>query len=196
MTEIKDVVAHKMLSHVTVELSTGEIEQLKDKYNFDQSVRNYLRRIKRKTALLIAASCGLGGVVSGQSEADYQKLYRFGYYVGMAFQITDDVLDFVGTEKELGKPAGEDLRQGNVTLPVFLQWKILFLKTHQPDYRGNSSRRDRCFSGRSQKNRSKTGRRCRNNLLEKAVEILDSLPQVPELKPLKQIVRVLDKRNY
>lgn len=128
MTEIKDVAAHKMLSHVTVELSTGEIEQLKDKYNFDQSVRNYLRRIKRKTALLIAASCGLGGVVSGQSEADYQKLYRFGYYVGMAFQITDDVLDFVGTEKELGKPAGEDLRQGNVTLPVFLQWKILFLK--------------------------------------------------------------------
>lgn len=48
MTEIKDVAAHKMLSHVTVELSTGEIEQLKDKYNFDQSVRNYLRRIKEK----------------------------------------------------------------------------------------------------------------------------------------------------
>lgn len=128
MTEIKDVAAHKMLSHVTVELSTGEIEQLKDKYNFDQSVRNYLRRIKRKTALLIAASCGLGGVVSGQSEADYQKLYRFGYYVGMAFQITDDVLDFVGTEKELGKPAGEDLRQGNVTLPVFFAMEDPFLK--------------------------------------------------------------------
>ncbi|CCQ21464.1 Heptaprenyl diphosphate synthase component 2 [Listeria monocytogenes] len=59
MTEIKDVAAHKMLSHVTVELSTGEIEQLKDKYNFDQSVRNYLRRIKRKTALLIAARVAL-----------------------------------------------------------------------------------------------------------------------------------------
>ncbi|MCH3176451.1 polyprenyl synthetase family protein, partial [Listeria monocytogenes] len=79
-------------------------------------------------ALLIAAICGIVGVVSGQSESDYQKLYRFGYYVGMACQITDDVLDFVGTEKELGKPAGEDLRQGNVTLPVLFAMEDPFRK--------------------------------------------------------------------
>ncbi|MBC2019286.1 heptaprenyl diphosphate synthase component II [Listeria seeligeri] len=197
MTEIKDVAAHKMLSNVTVELSTGEIEQLKDKYNFDQSVRNYLRRIKRKTALLIAASCGLGGIVSGQSESDYEKLYRFGYYVGMAFQITDDVLDFVGTEKELGKPAGEDLRQGNVTLPVFFAMEDPFLKKRISQVTEETEAEEiAALVAEVKKTGAKKAEDVATAYLKKALATLDSLPQVPELKPLKQIVRVLDKRNY
>lgn len=108
-----------MLSNVTVELAVGEIEQLRAKYNFNQNVRTYLRRIKRKTALLIAASCQLGGIVAQLDSKLHRKLFLFGYYVGMSFQITDDILDFTGSEKSLGKPAGDDLRQGNITLPVF-----------------------------------------------------------------------------
>lgn len=119
MTKIDNIKAHQMLSAVTVELAVGEIEQIKDKFNFNQSVRSYLRRIKRKTALLIAASSGLGGILADLPDKMDDQLYLFGYYVGMAFQITDDILDFMGTERVLGKPAGEDLRQGNITLPVF-----------------------------------------------------------------------------
>ncbi len=123
MARINKPEAHKILSRTIVEVSLGEIEQIRDKFNFDQHLKTYLRRIKRKTALLIAASCQLGAIASDVPKNTHQKLFYFGYYVGMAFQITDDILDFTSTEDELGKPAGSDLRQGNITLPVLLAMK-------------------------------------------------------------------------
>lgn len=128
MTNIDKPEAHKILSHTIVEVSLGEIEQIRDKYNFDQHIKTYFRRIKRKTALLIAASCQLGAIASDVPKDLHEKLYLFGYYVGMAFQITDDILDFVATEEQLGKPAGSDLIQGNITLPVLLAMRDPNLK--------------------------------------------------------------------
>src|SRR5690606_21899517 len=81
-------------------------------------VRNYFRRIKRKTALLIALSCKLGAMTSGLSQKEVNKLYQYGHYIGMSYQIIDDILDFTSSSEELGKPAGNDLYQGNITLPV------------------------------------------------------------------------------
>ncbi|KAA0550264.1 heptaprenyl diphosphate synthase component II [Bacillus sp. BGMRC 2118] len=130
MTNIEKPEAHKILAHTIVEVSLGEIEQIRDKYNFDQHIKTYLRRIKRKTALLIAASCQLGAIASDVPKHFHEKLYLFGYYVGMAFQITDDILDFVATEEQLGKPAGSDLIQGNITLPVLLALRNPELKEH------------------------------------------------------------------
>jgi heptaprenyl diphosphate synthase len=118
MTNIGNPIAHKILSNTIVEVSLGEIQQIKDKYRFNQNLRDYLRRIKRKTALLIAVSCQLGAIAADVEETVHKKLYRFGYYVGMSYQIIDDILDFTSTEKELGKPAGGDLLQGNITAPV------------------------------------------------------------------------------
>ncbi|WP_102345772.1 heptaprenyl diphosphate synthase component II [Bacillus sp. Marseille-P3661] len=118
MTRVEKIKAHQVLSKTMVELCIGEIEQIKDKYNWDQNIRTYFRRIKRKTALLIATSCQLGAIAADAPAYIQRILYQYGYYVGMSFQITDDILDFTGTEKELGKPAGSDLMQGNITLPV------------------------------------------------------------------------------
>lgn len=118
ITEIEDAEFHRILADTLVDLSIGEIEQIRDKYNFDQNLRTYLRRIKRKTALLIAVSCLLGAKVARADEYCQRKLYCYGYFSGMAFQITDDILDFTSTKEKLGKPAGEDLIQGNITLPV------------------------------------------------------------------------------
>lgn len=114
---------HHVLSKAIVEMCIGEIEQIKALYEWDQSLRTYLLRIKRKTALLMAISCQLGGLTCAADEQTVQALYRYGYNVGMAFQITDDILDFTGTEKELGKPAGSDLLQGNITLPVLAAFR-------------------------------------------------------------------------
>lgn len=114
---------HGILSDAMVEMVIGEVEQIRDQYNWQQNLRIYLRRIRRKTALLISVSCRLGALVSGAPSSQQHQLARYGYYVGMAFQITDDILDFVGTEKELGKPAGSDLVQGNVTLPALYAMK-------------------------------------------------------------------------
>jgi heptaprenyl diphosphate synthase len=109
---------HRILSKAMVEMCKGEIEQVRDLHNWKQGFRTYLRRIKRKTALLIAISCQLGAVASGAAPELVRRMFLYGYNVGMAFQITDDILDFTGTEKQLGKPAGSDLRQGNITLPA------------------------------------------------------------------------------
>src|SRR5699024_11990548 len=80
----------------------------------------YLRRIKRKTALLIAISCKLGAISADLPEKQVKKLYKYGYYIGMSYQIIDDILDFTSSSRVLGKTAGNDLKQGNVTLPVLI----------------------------------------------------------------------------
>lgn len=123
VTQLKNPVIHQILSKAIVQMCIGEMEQIRYFFRTDQSVYEYLLRIRRKTALLIAISCQLGALASELSEVDSRLLYSFGYNVGMAFQIRDDILDICGTESELGKPPGSDVKQGNITLPVILALK-------------------------------------------------------------------------
>ncbi|WP_151734476.1 polyprenyl synthetase family protein [Paenibacillus tengchongensis] len=118
IAELENPRIHQILSKAMVEMSIGEMEQIRDFFNTDQSVRHYLRRIRRKTALLIAISCQLGALAADAEAETARLLYNYGYNVGMAFQIRDDLLDLSGTEKQIGKPPGSDMRQGNITLPV------------------------------------------------------------------------------
>lgn len=118
ITELDDVRIHRYLSKAMVEMCLGEMEQIRDFFNTEQSVRRYLLRIRRKTALLIAVSCQLGALAAGVDAKSSNWLYRYGYNVGMTFQIRDDVLDLIGTEAQIGKPPGNDIKQGNITLPV------------------------------------------------------------------------------
>lgn len=107
-----------VLAEVSVRMCEGEILQLATTYDVTQGMRDYFSRIKAKTALLISASCALGAVAAGADEETVRRLGAYGYYLGMAFQITDDILDMVATEEELGKPVASDLRQGILTLPA------------------------------------------------------------------------------
>lgn len=107
-----------VLAGTSVNMGEGEIQQIAASFDVKQSIKDYLYRIKRKTAMLIAASAQLGAVACGAPKSVYQPLYRYGHGVGMAFQITDDILDMVADQQELGKPIGSDLRQGIITLPV------------------------------------------------------------------------------
>ncbi|MBV8528890.1 MAG: polyprenyl synthetase family protein, partial [Candidatus Dormibacteraeota bacterium] len=76
--------------------------------------------IGRKTATLLSTCCYCGGVVGGLPDDATEALRNFGYDLGMAFQIADDVLDYIASSAEVGKPVGADLRQGTVTLPLML----------------------------------------------------------------------------
>ncbi len=118
LTQIPNLQIHREMSDAIVRMCEGEIEQIQDFYNWRQSLRRYLRRVERKTALLISVSCSLGAVAAGAAPESVRVLRRFGYYTGMAFQITDDVLDYVADADVVGKPVGGDLRQGNLTLPA------------------------------------------------------------------------------
>lgn len=120
LAEVDHPEVHRLMARGIVLLCEGEIEQIEDFYNWAQGVMTYLRRIHRKTALLISLSCQLGAMVGGAHEREVAALARFGHAVGMAFQIVDDLLDFTGAAEIVGKPVGGDLRQGNLTLPALL----------------------------------------------------------------------------
>ena len=96
----------------------GEVLQICVKNDLDIDLEVYETIIDCKTAVLMATCTQIGGFLGGVSEEQTTALQEFGYALGMAFQIADDVLDFVGDEETLGKPVGGDLREGKVTLPV------------------------------------------------------------------------------
>jgi len=113
----------EVLANASMGICEGEIKQMQSCYNINQGLKDYLRRIERKTALLIAVSCQLGAMISNCTNAEITALKRYGYYLGMAFQVTDDILDFVASEEILGKPVGSDIRQGVITLPAIYALK-------------------------------------------------------------------------
>ena len=108
----------KRLAELVCNLSVGEIIQDHTVYQAVKDLDNYYERIQKKTADFLEICCELGGIVGGLPEKETKKLAEYGHCIGMAFQITDDVLDIMQTSEQIGKPAGNDIRQGIVTLPV------------------------------------------------------------------------------
>jgi heptaprenyl diphosphate synthase len=96
----------------------GELSQVTQLQPLNTALAQYWRKIGAKTAVLFEAACKSGIAVTGGTSEQIEALGRFGYDLGLAFQVVDDVLDFVGDEELLGKPAGNDLREGTLTLPL------------------------------------------------------------------------------
>ena len=108
----------KLLSQVIMDLAEGEIQQGLNRFDTDLSIESYLEKSYYKTASLIANSSKAVGVLSQLPEELITQLYNYGRHLGLAFQIVDDILDFTSTDEVLGKPAGSDLKSGNLTAPV------------------------------------------------------------------------------
>ena len=109
-----------LLATTITRLCEGQIVELEAAYDVGRSERGYERAIAGKTAALLATSCRIGAVVADLRRDDADDIEEFGRAYGMAFQIVDDILDLVATDSQLGKPAGNDLLEGNYTLPVIL----------------------------------------------------------------------------
>src|SRR5919106_1355854 len=108
----------EVLASTIAELCRGQVLELQHLFDVDRSEEGYCSAIEGKTASLFGTSCRVGGMVSGVGEPTLDALTRYGFHVGMCFQIVDDVLDITGTDASLGKPAGQDLVEGVYTLPV------------------------------------------------------------------------------
>ena len=113
------------LAQLVCTLSEGEILQDHTAYQVSASEDAYYERIRKKTADFLEICCELGGVIGGMSAADTERMALYGHAIGMAFQITDDLLDYRQTSEHIGKPAGHDLAQGFVTLPVIRALEVL-----------------------------------------------------------------------
>ena len=114
----KDV--QMILSSVALTMSEGEVIQLLKTGDINITFEDYIQIITRKTAVLFSAACEIGGRLAQVSEAKIKALKDFGYYLGLGFQMTDDILDYMGDEKVTGKKNGTDLYEGKLTLPVIL----------------------------------------------------------------------------
>ena len=101
-----------------LEICKGEIIQIDFQQQTDQDLRDYLNVLSGKPLYLLSSSCELGALSAGCGAQTVRKLKRYGYFTGMAFQIIDDILDITSTDAELGKPAGSDLLNGHITLPI------------------------------------------------------------------------------
>jgi geranylgeranyl pyrophosphate synthase len=110
----------KLFAQTLMIISSGELIQSFNAFNLEQTREHYLRRISYKTASLLSLATEAGAILSQAPEESIRVLKDYGYNLGIAFQIVDDILDFVGTEAEIGKPTGSDLAQGTLTLPAML----------------------------------------------------------------------------
>ncbi|HEX4750549.1 MAG TPA: polyprenyl synthetase family protein [Bryobacteraceae bacterium] len=107
-----------LLIGLTQMMVEGELLQLERLHRMDITEADYMELIDRKTASLFSACASLGAVAAGADDATESRLGEFAWNLGMAFQLVDDILDYTSTEKILGKPSGNDLREGKVTLPM------------------------------------------------------------------------------
>lgn len=111
------------LASIICDLSEGEILQNHFGYSIPESLDIYYDRIAKKTANFISASCEIGAMVANLSDEKIKALKEYGYCIGMAFQIVDDILDLTSSSKKIGKPAGNDILQGVITLPVMYAYQ-------------------------------------------------------------------------
>lgn len=119
-----------ILSETTTVMSEGEVLQLMQIGNTNMTEADYYRLVECKTGVLMSASCRLGAVISKASPRQEDALTEYGKKLGLAFQITDDTLDYLADQKLLGKRLGKDLSEGKVTLPL-----IHLLRTAGPEER-------------------------------------------------------------
>ena len=113
----------KVVAEITENMSQGEIHQLMKKGCIDLTEKEYMEIIRRKTAVLFQGTCRVGALISGVSKEKEDALAGYGFNLGIAFQMVDDLLDYSQNTPALGKKVGADLKEGKLTLPVIYSLK-------------------------------------------------------------------------
>ncbi len=118
MAKVNSIESVKILADLASRLSQGEILQIEKALSKNMNEEIYFKMISDKTASLFSASCKLGAITVTENEDQINALSEFGELLGQAFQIKDDLFDILGSESELGKPSGYDLKKNMLTLPL------------------------------------------------------------------------------
>jgi heptaprenyl diphosphate synthase len=131
IADIEDPRIDHLFSDTVATVCEGTILEMMTAGRIDLTVEAYYEKIQRKTACLIAACSKGGAIVSHASDEEIELLHLYGLNLGIAFQIIDDVLDYTQDQSTIGKPAGNDLRQGMVTLPLIYALQGSSVNGHQ-----------------------------------------------------------------
>ncbi|MDO4880730.1 MAG: polyprenyl synthetase family protein [Capnocytophaga sp.] len=190
----------KIISVTVREMSEGELLQIEKARRLDITEAVYYEIIRQKTATLIAACCAMGACSVTPNDAEIiEKMRLFGKYVGMAFQIKDDLFDY--TEDAIGKPTGIDIKEQKITLPLIFvlnnssekdkNWLINSVKNHNKD----KKRVKEVISFVKENNGLKYAEQKMLEYQQKALAILEEFPDSPYKKSLLQIVDYVINRN-
>lgn len=113
-----DLAVMRAFADATVRMIEGQVREAQMAGNLDLAYHEYLNIITSKTAALISVACRTGALIAGRPAEEVAALTEFGLNLGIGFQLVDDALDFVAEEDRLGKPVGNDFKEGKVTFPV------------------------------------------------------------------------------
>jgi geranylgeranyl pyrophosphate synthase len=188
----------KLFAETLATIVNGELTQLFSSRGLT-SRENYYKRIYAKTASLLEMTTSAAAMISPVDGAVIESMRLYGYYLGMAFQIVDDVLDFTGEQAEVGKPVGSDLLQGLVTLPA-----IFYAEAH-PDDPDVICITNGCYSEHERMERLVQAVRRSDGVsrslaeatgyTEKAVGMLDTMPDCVERQALEDLARYTVNRK-
>ena len=196
--DTEDLAVVKLFSRTLIAMAAGELTQDVSAYEYSSDTMAYFHRIAGKTASLFAASAACGAMVVSAPSELVEALRSYGENLGMAFQITDDILDFVGDAAELGKPVGGDLLAGTLTLPA-----LLLMERHPDDNpvkRLFSDKRreylDEAISMIQNSDILDQSRAVAEDFSKRAADNLESVPDTPEKSALIDITDfVLGRRS-
>ena len=123
MVETGSIEALSSLATASCKITQGEFQQMQISNKPDTSIENYFEVIGKKTAELFGASCESGVIVASGNVKQQKAAYDYGYNLGLAFQIVDDLMDFNNNSNKMGKNLGDDFKLGKTTLPIILAWE-------------------------------------------------------------------------
>ncbi|OSZ67197.1 farnesyltranstransferase [Sphingomonas sp. IBVSS1] len=192
----------KILSRASAVIAEGEVAQLTAQRDVSTTEDRYLEIITAKTAALFAAACQIAAVVAERDEKVEEALASYGRYLGIAFQLVDDAIDYVSDAETMGKNAGDDFRDGKITLPVILAYA-----------RGNEDEREfwrRAMSGRANGDAelARAGELLRSTNAvadtmararhygQRAIDVLAGFPKSPARDALTETVEFAIARAY
>jgi len=193
MVELESNRVMQILADTTNTIAAGEVLQLMQLGNAELDEQGYLRVIGDKTACLFSAAARLGAVLTGSPNEVEQALAEFGFALGLAFQITDDWLDYSGQGEALGKNLGDDLAEGKVTLPL-----IQALRAATPADRefltrtirtGGTDELDRVRAILAETGALDETLKRAGDFSTRAIDALDALPASPERDALELMAR-------
>ncbi len=191
----------QQVAHITTAMSEGEVQEVFLRRRLDLSEQDYLQVVRHKTAAFIAGCCTIGGYLVDADAGTLQTLESFGSHLGIAFQIVDDLLDYVGDSQVTGKPNGTDFREGCATLP------LIHFYAHAPEPMrlalqtefGTAIEPERFAYYREQMRLTGSLRYAEEvaeRYRQKALELLQRLTPSPARQTLEEVARFITERKY
>jgi octaprenyl-diphosphate synthase len=183
----------KIVSNAVKEMSEGELLQIEKARNLDIKEEIYYEIIRKKTASLIASCCACGAASTGISEVNIKKMHQFGEYVGIAFQIKDDLFDYEKS-RETGKPNGIDIKEQKMTLPlIFMLNNIDYLEKRKAirvvkNYHNNPQKVAELISKVNKSGGIEYAKNKMEEYKNKALTILSEMPDSEAKVSMKQLV--------